>query len=442
MSRVENLEDDQRVVITGLGTVNPSGLNVQDSFKRWLEGKSAITPTKIGYPGDYTTELAGRIRFFRPGLYLGLKQQEKTSDMALYSLAATIQAAKDSRFLEQLSPATKYKDATYRLIEGIKEDRIAVIVGAAVGGANAASTARFTMAKYHNPNKVDINTIKYLDSNEISAVPARYLGVTGGEYTPFNACAAGAMTAKLAWQEIVTDQADLVVAGGADASLMEAGFRGFQRWGANVQYDNYQENPALASKPFDKKAQGFVIGEGSGIIIFERLSHALSRKAKSYAELIGFGFGSFAKEPIKPTSASEAIVMRRALAMAELSPEMIDYINAHAAGTTMGDPQEGEAIKEVFGSHAKDMPVSSTKSMIGHLMGAAGGVETIATIKSVQTNLVHPSINIEEPVVDGVYFPSKAVSRVIKYAMVNSFGLNGTYFCAIYGKYREKYPGI
>lgn len=432
MARVESLPDEQRVVVTGLGTVNPSGLNPKDSFRRWLAGESAITTTRIGYPGDYTIELAGKIRYFNPNRLISEKFLKRIPDVAIYALAASIQASRDAEILEVERPASRYKEPIYKLAEGIAGDRIMVIIGSAIGGADAASTTRHMMSKTHNPDKISVHTIAFLDSNEISAITARYIGATGGEYTPFNACATGALAGKLAYQEIITGQADIVLAGGAEASLVEVGYRGFHKMKALSPYIN---TPQDASRPFDTSGRGFVIGEGGGVLVYERLSHAIARGARIYAELIGFGLGSFAQEDIVPKASSEVVVMRRALAHAEIEPHQVDYINAHAGGTAAGDKPEAEAIKEVFGDHTLEMPVSSTKSMIGHLMGGAGGVETIATVLSVYRNRVHPTRSLRDPVLDGVFFPVERLNKVVNIAGVNSFGLNGTYFTAFYAKY-------
>lgn len=432
MPRVEGLPDEQRVVVTGLGTVNPSGLNTRTSFKRWLAGESGISLVKVGFPGDYTTELAGNVKHFSSSRYLSEKFQKRIPLDAVYALAASIQATRNAKLLEVISPASRYKEPIYQLAEGVEADRMMVILGSAVGGSDAAAVTRYIMSKTHNPDKVSVHTIPFLDSNAIAAIPARYVGATGGEYVPFNACAAGALAGKLAYQEIILGNADIVLGGGAEASLMEVGYRGFHKMKA---LSPYIDTPQDASRPFDVTGQGFVIGEGAGVLVYERLSHAKERGVRIYAEVLGYGFGSFAGEAVIPKASSEATVMRKGLVHAGLEPNEVDYINAHAAGTAAGDKPEAEAIKEVFGDHAAEMPVSSTKSMIGHLMGAAGAVETIATVLTIYNDRVHPTRSLRNPVVDGVFFPTQALSCRVNVAGVNSFGLNGTYFTAFYAKY-------
>ncbi len=412
-----DLNPERRVVVTGWGTVNPSGLDAKSSYANWIAGISGITTTIIGSPPHQTLELAGKIEGFDPSAF-GLQKYKRTAKTGLYALAAAIEAA-NMAHLESIDPERKF-----------------VIIGSAIGGANAAAEIREKVitGQMLVPNTEDALIIPNLDANTPSAVVARYLKARAGEYTPAAACASGALPAKLARQEILEGEADIVIAGGSEASLIEVGYRGFHAWDALSPYIG---TPKTASRPGDKSAKGFVIGEGAGVIVFERLSHAKQRGAEIYAELLGYGYVSAPEEKVDPQAESEARAMRKALIMSGLKPEDIDYINTHQAGTPAGDGKELEALHIALGEAAKKIPTSSTKSMIGHLIGGAGGVETIAGLMTLQNGTIHPNANLVDPIRDDFNLLKISLDKEVIIFMKNSFGLNGTYFCAIYGKYPD-----
>lgn len=408
----------RRIVITGMGTINPSGSDLETCWENWVNGKSAITTTLIGYPPDQTLELAGKIEKFDITDYgVSKARAGRLSLTAQYALAAGLLAHKDAN------------------IQNIDPDKIGVIVGTAMGGAQVAADVREKISRVHAlDDKEDLHTISNLDANMPSAALARFINAEGGAFSPSEACATGAFTGMLARDRILQGDNDVVFAGGAEASLVEVGYRGFQMWDA---LSPYIDTPETASRPFDKTAKGFVIGEGAGVLVYERLSHAQDRGATIYGEFLGYGFVSAANEPIKPKAKSEAKAIRKLLTMTGLSPDMIDYINGHAAGTPAGDGEELDAIENELGEYSKIVPIDSTKSMIGHAMGAAGAIELIATLLTMLKGEIHPNPTLEEACRDGFNLPKERLKRMVLIAIKNAFGLNGAYFSGAYGKYPE-----
>lgn len=430
MPRPLDLDPDQRVVVTGLGTVNPSSLRVDNSWRFWTEGRSGLSTASIGYPPDITEEIAGKVKRFDPLRYASRKQVERNPKYSLYSLAASVKAARDAGILEETGVRKSLSfDPEYKLV-GVNPDRVRIIIGVAVGGADIAAEVRQIIARTHNFSDLSENTVRHLDPNAASALVGRYVHAEAGAYTPAAACATGALTAELAYDTIRSDRADVVLAGGTESSLVEVAFRGFARWRLLAQDDN----PQRSSKPFDKGATGLVIGEGAGVLVYERLTHALKRKAKIYAELLGTNYVSFGSEDLLPKASSEARAMAGAINSAHIPPELIDYISAHAAGSK-GDEKELDAAVEVMGEHAYRVPISSLKSMIGHCMGAAGAIESIATVLTVHTGVITPNATLENPSREGFNLPRSSLKLDVIFGLKNSFGLRGAYFSAVYGKY-------
>ncbi len=431
--RPDRLPDKERVVVTGLGTVNPSSLTVRGSYSRWLRGIHAFSYTDIGYHPDITRELVGKITDFDPNKYVSKNKRSRFNEWALYGLAATISAAKNAKILRTVRSSSASNEPQYKL-RGITGDRIGVVAGVAIGSNEQARVREIMRTEHVFDSRKNFNSILLLDYNSVAATAAQYLEATGGEFTLAAACASGAIPAKQAREWIRGGDVDMVFALGVEASLMEASFRGFQAWGA---LSKYQDDPRRAARPFDISAEGFVLGEGAGALVYERLSHAKARNATIYAELLGTGMYSAGNEFMIPQAESEAEAMRRALASSSIDPDLIDYINAHAAGTKQGDGTELDAIRMVFGERISKIEINSTKSMIGHLMGAAGAVEGIATIMALHTGEVHPTANLKNPVRDGFNLPTHRSMSNPVIAMNNSFGIRGVYFSGVFGKYPD-----
>lgn len=433
---LESSDFDKRIGITGVGTLNATGLTVETSWRNWLQGNSGISLVRVGNRRFHTEELLGNIKGFNFYHQYSDKQKERNPLVARYALHAAVQAVDDAGLLEVLNPPSKFKDPVYKL-QGVDPERVGVILGQAMGDPDSAARVREALLLKRDFREVDMWTIMHLDNNQAAAIVARYLNAEGGTFAVAAACASGAVAIDIACDRILAGKNDIVLAGGAEGSKIEAGVLGFQRWEA---LSPYKDDPQHASRPLDASAKGFVIGEGAGVVVVERLSHAIARGVRIYAEVLSTRYISAASEPIQPKVKSEARVMK--LVVSDLDRigvpvTKIGYLNPHAAGTPAGDGVELKATEEALGEHAKRMPISSTKRFIGHCMGAAGGIESIAVMKTLQTGIIHPNPLYQGPVEEGFNIPQKPIYANPLVAFKNSFGLNGTYFSGAFGKYPD-----
>ncbi len=409
----------RRVVVTGLGLVTPNGIGVETAWKNICEGKSGIGPITRFDTNGFETKIAAEVKDFHPEQYIEKKEIKKMDLFIQYALAATKEALEDAKL--RITPENC--------------ERIGVIVGTGLGGLpNIEKFHQILMER--GPSRVSPFFIPMVIANLASGHIAIQFGAKGPNTCIVTACATGAHCIGDAFRAIRYGDADAIIAGGTEANITPLCVSGFN---AMKALSTRNDEPQKACRPFEKNRDGFVIGEGAGILILEELEFALRRKAKIYAELIGFGYTGDAYHITAPPPDGEgaARCMKMAIRDAGLTPEEVDYINAHGTSTPLNDVTETIAIKTVFGEHAKKIPISATKSMTGHLLGAAGSTEAIFTILSIRDGILPPTINYEEPdpECDLDYVPNQARRQKIRVGMSNAFGFGGTNATLIFKKF-------
>lgn len=399
----------ERVVVTGLGVVTSLGLNVPDFWQSLLQGKSGVSQITRFAVDSSAVKIASLIQDLDVTTYIAQKQIRRMSRFAQLALIAATEAINDAKLkiTEQLATET------------------GVLLGCGIGGMDDMEQNTHII-EHNGPHDVSPFLIVKMTPNMASYAISKHYGLHGYNNTVATGCAAGTQAIGDAAQIIRHGRAKVMITGGTEAALCPTVLAGFTNMKAVSTNNN---NPQKASRPFDKDRDGFVAGEGSGILVLEALSHARARGARILAELIGYGATADAYHFIAPdpSSRSAARAMQLAIEDAELEPKDIDYINAHGTSTPLGDAAETNGIKQVLGEHAYQIPVNSTKSMVGHLLGAAGGVEAVATIKSLMTGWLHPTINLDtpDPDCDLDYVPHVPRQQPIAVALSNSFGLGG-----------------
>ena len=409
----------KRVVITGLGLVIPTGIGVEMAWKNVCEGRSGIGHLTRFDPNGHETKISAEVKGFIPENYIEKKEIKKMDLFIQYALAATKEAVEDSQL--KITPENA--------------EQVGVIVGTGLGGLP-------TIEKYHQvllekgPGRISPFFIPMLIANLASGQIAIHFGIKGPNTCIVTACATGAHCIGDAFRAIVYGDAKAFIAGGTEANITPLTVGGFN---AMKALSTRNDEPEKACRPFEKNRDGFVIAEGAGILILEELEFALNRGASIYAEIVGYGYTGDAHHITAPCPDGDgaARCMRMAIRDAGLKSEEIDHINAHGTSTPLNDATETQAIKTVFGEHAKKIPVSATKSMTGHLLGAAGSTEAIFTILSLRDGILPPTINYEEPdpVCDLDYVPNAARRKPIQVAMSNAFGFGGTNASVIFKKY-------
>lgn len=413
--------ESQRVVVTGLGAVTPLGLSVETFWDALLEGRSGIGPMTLCDPTDYPTRIAGELKGFDPKLFLPAKESRRMARFTQLAVASSLMA------IEQACLK----------IENINRDRVGVILGNGNGGFPEIDEAMRTLVK-KGGMRLSPFFFPTILPNMASAAVSRIVGARGYNSTVTTACAASTQSIGEATEVIRRGAADVMITGGTEAGISQLGLGGFAVMRA---LSTRNENPETASRPFDAKRDGFVPGEGAGILILESLNHAKKRGAQILAEISGFGASSDAFHPVQPDSDGygAALAMRWALENAGLQPDNVDYINAHGTSTPLNDLSETIAIKRVFGRHSYKVAVSSTKSMIGHALGGAGGMEGVVCVKSILSNRIHPTINLEhpDPECDLDYVPNKLRNQQVRVAMSNGFGFGGQNVSVIFQSYED-----
>jgi 3-oxoacyl-[acyl-carrier-protein] synthase II len=410
----------RRVVITGIGVVSPIGNNVNDFWQNLVAGKSGIDTISSFDPDKYglTVKIAAEVKNFNPEDYFDKKDAQKFSDFIKFAYAAAMEAMKDAD-LENAN---------------IDKDRVGVIVGTGIGGLKDIEEQNEILNE-KGARRVSPFFIPYGIANMASGVIAIKYGFRGPNYCVVSACATGNHSIGDAFRIIQRGDADIMIAGGTESAITPLGIAGFASLKA---LSTRNDEPQKASRPFDKDRDGFVMGEGAGILILEEYEHAKKRGAKIYAEIKGYAATDDAFHVTAPCSDGEgaAMCMRLALKDASLNPEDIDYINAHGTSTPLNDKIETLAIKKVFKDHAYKLKISSNKSMIGHLLGAASAVEAVASVKTIETGIIPPTINLEnpDPECDLDYVPNKAIQYDVRNVLSNSFGFGGTNACIILSK--------
>jgi 3-oxoacyl-[acyl-carrier-protein] synthase II len=405
---------ERRVVITGLGVVTSLGLSVEEFFSNLLAGKSGVSRITRIDPANLEVQFAGEIKNFPFRERFDIKLEKRTDRFTQYALWASLDAVKDA----QLN------------LDSIDKDRVGVVIGSGMGGIE---TWEIEHIKYLNggPKKVSPLLVP-MASGQVSI----YFGFRGPNFCVTSACASGAHAIGEAYRLIKAGDADIIITGGSEAPITGYCISSFANMGA---LSKRNEEPEKASRPFDRDRNGFVLGEGCGVVVLEELSHALKRNAKIYCEICGYGTSADAYHITAPDENGEGayMAMANALKEAKLSPTDIDYINAHGTSTKLNDKVEVMAIKRLFKEHAYKLLINSTKSMIGHLLGGAGAVEFVVTCLSVYYNKVHPTINLDNPDegmdLDFVRFKMK--EKEIFAALNNSFGFGGHNACLAVKKY-------
>jgi 3-oxoacyl-[acyl-carrier-protein] synthase II len=411
----------RRVVITGLGLVTPLGTGVEKNWEAVAAGRSGIAPVSRFDVSDFPTRIAGEVKDFSPEHFIEKKEIKKMDPFIQYAVAAAQMAMDEARL-----PITAEN-----------EDLVGVLIGVGIAGLSS-------IEEYHKLfletrlKKVSPFFIPKLIANLAPGQIAIRYGAKGINYTPTSACSSGAHAIGEAFRLIRLGEQDAMIAGGAEAALTPLGLGGFI---ALKAVSSRNDEPEKASRPFDRNRDGFVMAEGAGVLVLEELQQARRRGAKIYAEVIGYGANSDAYHMTAPSPEGEGAMrcMRLALRSGGIDPLSVDYINAHGTSTPYNDATETQAIKRVFSEHAARLAVSSTKSMTGHLLGAAGGVEAIYSTLALYHGLIPPTINYEEPdpACDLDYVPNVARRAPIRVALSNSFGFGGTNACLVFRKWTE-----
>ncbi|MGG4458833.1 beta-ketoacyl-ACP synthase II [Brevibacillus porteri] len=399
----------RRVVITGVGVVSPVGNDAQTFWNSLLEGKSGIDRVAAFDASDYPTQIAGEVKSFDPEQYMDKKDIRRTDRFVQFGLAAAKMAVEDAKL--EITPENA--------------ERVGVYIGSGIGGLTTWEEQHSVLLE-KGPRRVSPFFIPMLIANMASGAVSIQYGAKGPTSSAITACATGTNAIGDALRLIQFDHADVMIAGGAEATVRPMAFAGFCSAKA---MSTRNDEPQKASRPFDQDRDGFVMGEGAGVLILEELEHAKKRGATIIAEVIGYGMSADAHHITSPSPGGEgaARCMASALKDAGVDPTEVQYINAHGTSTDQGDIAETQAIKSVFGEHAYKLAVSSTKSMTGHLLGATGGVEAIATAYALRDQVLPPTINLEnpDPECDLDYVPNHARKATVNVAVSNTFGFGG-----------------
>ncbi len=410
---------DKRVVITGIGLVTPLGTGVEKTWGALCSGKSGIGEITRFDTSDYRTKIAGEVRDFNAVDFLPKKEAKRVQPFIAYAVASARMALEDSGLT----------------IGPDNADHIGVVTGCGLGGLKVLEDAIMVIGK-RGPSRVSPFFIPMLIGNMAPGIISIHLGVRGPNKSLATACAAGTHAVGEAYDLVKSGRAAAMFTGGVESVITPSCIAGFN---AMKALSTRNDDPQKASRPFDRDRDGFVVGEGSGILLIEPMENALARGAKIYAEIAGHGMSADAFHMTAPPPDGDGAVrcMRAALLDAGMEPGEIDYINAHGTSTQLNDLLESMAIKKVFGGHAFRIPVSSTKSMTGHLLGGAGGIETAFTALTISTGIIPPTINLDNPSEDCDldYVPNTARKATVGAAMSNSFGFGGTNGCVIVKKF-------
>ncbi len=409
----------KRVVITGLGVVSPVGNSVEQYWNALLDGKSGVGTITRFDVSQYPAKIAAEVKDFDPTSYIDKKDARRMDPSEQYAMVASEQAILDSKLK----------------LDSLDLDRCGVVIGSGIGGISTFEK-QHSLLEASGPGKVSPFFIPMMIIDMCAGLVSIRYGFRGPNYATVSACASSAHAIADAYRIIERDEADVMITGGAEATITPSSLAGFCQAKA---LSTRNDEPERASRPFDAGRDGFVMGEGSAILILESLEHAQARGARIYAEVKGAGMTADAYHMTAPHpegyGARKAIEL--ALKSAGISCHDIDYINTHGTSTELGDIAETKAIKEICGEHAYKIPINSTKSLIGHLLGAAGAVELLTCVKSIEQSVVHPTINLDnpDPQCDLDYVPHVKRAHQIKYAMSNSFGFGGHNVTLIIGRF-------
>lgn len=411
-----------RVVITGIGVVTSLGHTIDDYWNNLISGVSGIDKVTRFDPTDYPSKVASEVINFDPTQVLDPKEVRRNDRYTQFAIAA-------SRFA--------FEDAKLQS-DQLDKDRFGVVIGSGIGGMETIENQSFTLFK-KGPRKISPFMIPSLIANIAGGVVAIDMGARGPNFSVVSACATGSHALGESLRILQNGEADIMLAGGSEAAVTRLGFAGFCSMKAMSTKKN--EDPKRASRPFDSDRDGFVMGEGAGVLVLETLEHARSRGAKIYAELSGYATTCDAYHITSPDPSSTGLVqcLEKCISNAGIKKTDLGYINAHGTSTPYNDKSETHAIKQVFGDHAHDLSISSTKSMTGHLLGAAGAIEAAACCKVLETGEIPPTINYEnpDPECDLNYVPNQKISRNVDYAMSNNSGFGGHNASLIFKKFNS-----
>jgi len=412
--------EPRRVVLTGLGALSPVGNTTEEFWSALTHGKSGIGPITRFDASKYPTRIAGEVRGFDETRYVDKKEARRLDPYLKYAIATSVMAVEDSAL------DTGKIDAT----------RFGVCIGSGIGGITTLIEGE-DVRREKGPDRVSPFVVPMLIINMAAGLVSMRFGAKGPNSSVVTACATGNHAIGDAYKIIQRGDADVMIAGGAEAMIVPLTIAGFCSMKA---MSTRNDEPTRASRPFDAGRDGFVCGEGAGIVVLEALEHAVRREARIYAEIVGYGLTGDAHHMTAPDPEGDgaARAMQMALRDASVDPSVVGYINAHGTSTPYNDKFETIAIKRVFGEHARKVPVSSTKSMTGHLLGAAGGVEAVATALALHHGLLPPTINYDtpDPDCDLDYVPNQARKVDVEYALSNAFGFGGTNATLAFRRYR------
>lgn len=395
-----------RVAVTGYGAVSPLGLTMGDTWQGLIDGTSGITPISLFDTADFSVKIAAEVKKFNPLSYMDPTTAKYTDRFTQFAIAASLQAIEHAQL--KIDDSNQY-DA-------------GVLIGSGIGGVHTLSQ-QLGVLTTRGPSRVSPYTVPMMIADNAASRVSIITKIMGPNLCLVTACSTGADAIGIAYQMIKHGEIKIMIAGGSDAAITTIGVAGFQQAGALSR----NPDPGKASRPFDARRDGFIMGEGAAVLVMESLDHALQRGAGIVAEIVGYGATSDANHITQPAESGEPAVKAIELALAGIDCDKVDYINAHGTSTPLNDLSETRAIKKAFGKRAYSIPISSIKSMVGHMLGAAGALEAATCCKVMETGIIPPTINLEypDPECDLDYVPNKARTGDIHLAISNSFGFGG-----------------
>lgn len=409
----------KRVVVTGLGAITPIGNTVDEYWQGLLSGRNGIGPITLFDPSRHACRIAGEVRGFDPSDYIERKEAKRMDRFAQFAVSASLQAVKDAQLA----------------IDDLNAEQVGVIIGTGIGGLKVLEDQQEIYLN-RGPDRCSPFMIPMMIANMAAGLTAIQTGAKGPNSCAVTACAAGSNAVGDAFRLIQRGFAKAMICGGTEAAVTPLGLAGFA---AARALSKRNDQPDKACRPFDRDRDGFVMGEGAGILLLEELEHALDRGAKIYGEIIGYGMTCDAYHMTSPSPGGTGAARAMELAMkdAGITPDVVSYINAHGTSTQANDSTETAAIKKALGDHAKKVAISSTKSMTGHLLGGSGGIEAVATVKAIASDIMPPTINLDnpDPECDLDYIPHVSRAQTVTVAMSNSFGFGGHNVTLVFQKF-------
>ena len=410
----------KRVVVTGLGAITPLGNTLTEYWEGLVSGRNGIAPITLFDASQHDCRIAGEVKGFDPHDYLDRKEAKRMDRFSQFGVCASQQALADAKFT----------------INDLNAEQVGVILGTGIGGLKVMEDQQ-TIYLDRGPNRCSPFMVPMMIANMAAGLTAIHTGAKGPNVCTVTACAAGSNAIGDAFRLVQRGYAQAMICGGTEAAVTPLSFAGFTSCRA---MSTRNDDPLHASRPFDRDRDGFVMGEGAGVLILEELEHALSRGAKIYAEMVGYGMtcDAYHMTNIAPQGEGAARAMSLCLKDAEITPDQVSYINAHGTSTPVNDPNETAAIKTVLGEQAYRVAISSTKSMTGHLLGGSGGIEGVAAVMAIVHDRVPPTINLQnpDPACDLDYVPHESRSHPVEVALSNSFGFGGHNVTLAFRKYR------